>query len=241
MHCSHTTPAEVLDRVSAVQAISSVDVDPRTLPQYFAHGELGLTKRAAASGADTSAVVTRRGVVMRIAAELFLGYQSLGRWREDVRWSGAAPLSSRGSGSAVAVFWLKMRGRSTAASGVVYCRTDFLYDIPMPDEFAEMQRGGVADEAEVLVGYKEGRSKPHQLPRAKRAFLHVFEAVCLLVADANDTNRPTGVTVMGKSARRGQQRCRNVPSAAPGANCNLLNQSQPVSGGGRGSPTDAMV
>ena len=81
MHCSHTTPAEVLERVSVVQAISSVDVEPRTLPQYFAHGELGLTKRAAASGADTSAVVTRRGVVMRIVAVSPLGYQSLGCWK----------------------------------------------------------------------------------------------------------------------------------------------------------------
>ncbi len=76
MHCSHTTPVEV-ERVPAVQAISSVDVDPRTLPQYFAHGELGLTKRAAASGADTSAVVIRRGVVIRIVA-VCPCYQSLG-------------------------------------------------------------------------------------------------------------------------------------------------------------------
>ena len=67
MHCSHTTPVEVA-RVAAVQAISSVDVEPSTLPQYFAQGELGLTKRAAASGAATSAVVIRRGVVMRIVA-----------------------------------------------------------------------------------------------------------------------------------------------------------------------------
>lgn len=67
-HCSHTTPVGVFFRVPASQAISSVAVEDWTLPQNFEHGESGVTKSDAASGAATSVATERRAVLTRILA-----------------------------------------------------------------------------------------------------------------------------------------------------------------------------
>jgi hypothetical protein len=70
IHCSNTKPVDVFFRVPLSQGISSLAVDDWTLPQYLEHGELGVTKRAAASGADTTVATTRRAALTRIPAVL---------------------------------------------------------------------------------------------------------------------------------------------------------------------------
>ncbi len=78
----------------------------------------------------------------------------------------------------------------------------------------------------------DGRGKPQRLSRAKRAVVHVVEAVCwsqrnvqVPTAAGQTANRCDSDGEVGETRAA---RCRNVPSAAPGANCDLLSQSQPV-------------
>lgn len=78
IHCCHTTPVEVLVRVFASQAISSLAVEESTLPQYLEHGESGLTKMDAASGADTTAATARRAAVIRIVEVVVPFLQDVG-------------------------------------------------------------------------------------------------------------------------------------------------------------------
>lgn len=121
-------------RVFVSQGSSSLAVEERTLPQYFEHGESGVTKMDAASGADTTVATARCAAEIRIVDVFDTFLQDLGLlygiWLKDlIVGGGSAELVNPGRGSPSS--GRGCGGRSTAAPGHDYCRTDFLYDIPM--------------------------------------------------------------------------------------------------------------
>jgi hypothetical protein len=86
-----------LVRVFVSQGISSLAVEKRTLPQYFEHGESGVTKMDAASGADTTVATARRAAVIRIVKGFDLSYNQIwGCCLDLMEGSGSAELVNPG-------------------------------------------------------------------------------------------------------------------------------------------------
>ena len=117
----------VFVRVPASQAISSVAVEERTLPQYFEHGESGAIRRAAASGADMTAATARRAVVSRILAVSFLHCQTS---RDvlilDGTVVGGVPQSTLQTGSRDDDVCSCMRGTQHCSSGRTFIAAQVL-------------------------------------------------------------------------------------------------------------------